>query len=261
MRNTTAFFAALAIVLAVAQSAHAQQEPDPYRSPAENLMSGRTSSPSRTVARHPRNHATSAGAGNARRGSTNAAAPSNAAGRQAVRGRADTAYSSPAGLSPFANTQHKPYQNRYEHEVIRTEIHPEPGKTVVSWGTGFIVSGRGRPCHPGCRWVPGHYEWRERRIWVPGRWREECIPAVYEVRIIRGRRVRILVENERCERYYEAAHYEMIQEQVWVPGGTGVVAGKRRIVIRSLGGRAGPRCSTLRCLRYGCGRRPPQAAR
>jgi hypothetical protein len=106
----------------------------------------------------------------------------------------------------------------YRHQATTAVIHPQPGQGYAAFGSGFILIG-GRPSRgPRHYWVPGHYEWVRRDVWVPGQWYEEYVPPVYRTQIVNGRRTLVLVEPERYERYYVPPHYETVSEQVWVPG-------------------------------------------
>lgn len=105
----------------------------------------------------------------------------------------------------------------YNHQVSEAEVRLQPGQGYIGWGTGFIVTNP-RPARPRNVWVPGHYEWVTRRVWVPGFWDEQYIPPVYQRRLVNGREVLVVVQEERIERVWVPDHYEVVSEQVWVPG-------------------------------------------
>ncbi len=68
------------------------------------------------------------------------------------------------------------------------------------------------------RYVPGHYEIREERVWIPETWREETVPAVYrEVRDYYGRVYRILVKPAEIRRIRIPGRYEIRRTRVWIP--------------------------------------------
>lgn len=74
-------------------------------------------------------------------------------------------------------------------------------------------------CAPPRQWVPGHYDWVEEQIWVPGRTRREWVPAVYETRYDDcGNPYRVLV----CAGYYhtvqEPGYYRTQRRKVWHDG-------------------------------------------
>lgn len=75
----------------------------------------------------------------------------------------------------------------------------------------------GKKRHTRSEWVPGHHEWREREVCVPGRWITVREP-------IRSRRVvRSYGECGTSTRYvtrrvWQPARTEIIRERVWVPG-------------------------------------------
>ncbi|MEN8148756.1 MAG: hypothetical protein ABFS86_02965 [Planctomycetota bacterium] len=72
---------------------------------------------------------------------------------------------------------------------------------------------------PALRWVPGHFEERVRRVWIPGYYRTERVPARYAVRTgLLGIRYRILIERERTRKVWVEGHVRMKREDVWVPG-------------------------------------------
>jgi hypothetical protein len=69
------------------------------------------------------------------------------------------------------------------------------------------------------QWIPGHYELRTVRFWVPATVREEYVPPVYVTRTVsRGVRIRVLVRAGFVRRLVVPAHYESRQDRVYVPG-------------------------------------------
>ena len=86
----------------------------------------------------------------------------------------------------------------------------------------FRRPGRFRPAprhHHHGTWIPGHYETRLTRVWVPGTIRQEYVPPVYEDRCdYYGRHYRVLV-REGYVRYIEIpGRYETREERIWIPG-------------------------------------------
>ena len=68
------------------------------------------------------------------------------------------------------------------------------------------------------RVIPGHYETRLIRVWVPGYTREEYVPPVYETRTDRcGNCYRVLVREGYVRRIEVPGYYEVREERVWVP--------------------------------------------
>lgn len=75
-------------------------------------------------------------------------------------------------------------------------------------------------CRPAYRvWVPGHYESREERVWVPGECRRVWVEPIFEWRRdYRGCRQRVLVRAGYWRSIEEPGHYETRRFQVWVEG-------------------------------------------
>jgi hypothetical protein len=68
-------------------------------------------------------------------------------------------------------------------------------------------------------WVPGHYETRLERVWVPGATRQEWRPARQEWRLdLRGCAVLVLVEPGRWITVTEPGRFETRERREWVPG-------------------------------------------
>ncbi|MBN2311610.1 MAG: hypothetical protein JXR94_21710 [Candidatus Hydrogenedentes bacterium] len=120
--------------------------------------------------------------------------------------------------SPFANVHHGNDAPVYRHPSTHAEIHVQPGQSYAAFGTGFVVTG-GRPQpRPRRVWIEGHYEWRQRRIWVPDCWEDVYVPPVYGVRIVNGRRVDIVLAPGHYERRLVPGHYDVVSERIWIPG-------------------------------------------
>ncbi|HNR98761.1 MAG TPA: hypothetical protein PKX48_11065 [Planctomycetota bacterium] len=77
---------------------------------------------------------------------------------------------------------------------------------------------RARGHEPRRVWVPGHYEERVRCVEIPGRWREEWVPA--QVRVVHiGRHARTeIVRPGHMRRVWEPPRTVCESERVWVPG-------------------------------------------
>ena len=80
---------------------------------------------------------------------------------------------------------------------------------------------------PACRrFVAGHYEIREERVYRPPRRRRVRIPPVYRtIRDAYGRRRRILVRPGRVRVIREPGRWIVRERRVWVPGYEEVVCG------------------------------------
>ena len=94
-----------------------------------------------------------------------------------------------------------------------------------------IGLGRAPRYEPRRTWVPGHYEVRCERVWVPGCTRQEWVPARYEWRIDTcGRRFQVLVEPGHWITVTDPGRYEAREVRVWVPGywATDSCGGERR---------------------------------
>ena len=83
---------------------------------------------------------------------------------------------------------------------------------------GHAIRIRPRPA-PRRIWVPGHYQWVTRQVWVPG-WTEKIwIEPVYEYRDdYRRGRYRVLVRPGFWKDVYHPGHYESHRVRVWRPG-------------------------------------------
>ena len=72
---------------------------------------------------------------------------------------------------------------------------------------------------PALQWVEGRYEMRVRRVWVPGYYRTEKVPARYAVRKgYLGLLWRVRIERECTKKVWVSGHYRHQRERVWVPG-------------------------------------------
>jgi hypothetical protein len=68
------------------------------------------------------------------------------------------------------------------------------------------------------RFRRGHWEVRTYRVWIPGRYRTEYVPPVYEtVRGRHGRLVTVLVRPACTRKVWEPGYYETRSQRVWVP--------------------------------------------
>lgn len=88
----------------------------------------------------------------------------------------------------------------------------------------------GRPHHgaPGVRrhgvrrhlrWEPGHYVVQTKRVWVPGYYRYEEIPAVYHEVFVRRGKVTLVLARPACTRkVWVRGYYKDKKVKVWVPG-------------------------------------------
>lgn len=86
--------------------------------------------------------------------------------------------------------------------------------------------------HYGSRrvWVPGYYETRTERVFVPERTRREWVPARYrEIVLPCGRIERVLVAPGHWTTVCEPAHYTTRERRVWVPGRYEYRGGRRSI--------------------------------
>lgn len=91
-----------------------------------------------------------------------------------------------------------------------------------------VETGRSHHVSPGVRhhgyrrhlrWEPGHYVVRTERIWVPGYYRYEEIPAVYHEVFVRVGKVKLVLARPACTRKVWVPGYEKDKKvKVWVPG-------------------------------------------
>lgn len=74
------------------------------------------------------------------------------------------------------------------------------------------------PPPPPARWMPGHYETRVERIWIPGRWETVTTPAEYGW-VRHGCRWIYGVVKPPCTRQvWVPERYEYRETRVWVDG-------------------------------------------
>ena len=78
-------------------------------------------------------------------------------------------------------------------------------------------------CEPAPIWVPGHYEEVSRRVYTPGRVRQEYVPAVYEERHWRDYRGcwhihRVMTCAATWRTIEEPGAWQVVCERVWVEG-------------------------------------------
>ena len=119
------------------------------------------------------------------------------------------------------------------HHVVRHRIgRPGPRHPSAARGRSVIIRSPAR-VHPGhcyrsprvysryrtpARWVPGHWTWVSRRVWIPGRSEQRRVPAVYRREIHDGREILVLEREERRERVWIPGRYETRRQRVWVEG-------------------------------------------
>jgi len=120
-------------------------------------------------------------------------------------------------MSPYYNVHHRDVPS-HDHGGITTHVESRPGGGYLIWNPGLVISHRPPAHRPGYCWVPGHYEWVTRRVWIPGYWEEEYIPPVYERRFVNGSEVVVLVRAGYYQQYWVDGYYEHIRERVWVEG-------------------------------------------
>jgi hypothetical protein len=120
-------------------------------------------------------------------------------------------------MSPFYNVHHRDVPS-YDRGGITTHVESRPGGGHLIYNSGMVISHRPPTHRPGYCWVPAHYEWVTRRLWIPGRWEEEYIPPVYERRFVNGNEVVVMVREGYYEQYWVEGYYEHIRERVWVAG-------------------------------------------
>jgi hypothetical protein len=66
--------------------------------------------------------------------------------------------------------------------------------------------------------VPGHYRIVREKVWVPASNRKVWVPACYEWRYRRGRKVRVCVRDGYYRYEQVPGHYEWVKNKVWVEG-------------------------------------------
>lgn len=82
-----------------------------------------------------------------------------------------------------------------------------------------IGRGHAPRIEPRRTWIPGHYEMRCERVWVPGCTRQEWVPARYEWRLDNcGRRFQVLIAPGHWITVTDPGRYETREARVWVPG-------------------------------------------
>ena len=99
------------------------------------------------------------------------------------------------------------------------------GSGSIAFGVGKLrayatgaTRGTTRAC-PRREWVPGHYETRCERIWVPGETRRVWVPPAFETRFdLCGRPVRVCVRAGHWASVVEPGRYETVETRVWVAG-------------------------------------------
>jgi hypothetical protein len=69
------------------------------------------------------------------------------------------------------------------------------------------------------RYLPGHYETRSERIFIPGSAQRIYIPAQYSERCgLFGIRYRRMIQPARYEIHRQPGRYEIRQKRAWIPG-------------------------------------------
>jgi hypothetical protein len=72
---------------------------------------------------------------------------------------------------------------------------------------------------PRREWVPGHFETRCERVWVPGEARRVWVPAAFETRFdLCGRPIRVCVRAGYWASVVEPGRYETVETRAWVAG-------------------------------------------
>ena len=96
----------------------------------------------------------------------------------------------------------------------RLKRYPTPPSAAYgapNWGPGRA---RSQPV-----WIPGHEEHVARQVWVPGRTRQEWVPAQIETRFDWcGRPFTVCVRPGHWRTVCEPGRYETRYETIWVPG-------------------------------------------
>ena len=64
----------------------------------------------------------------------------------------------------------------------------------------------------------GHYEWRERRVFVPGFFETVWVEPVYDYRLVGCVRARVCVRSGHCQPVFRDGFYRTERYRVWVPG-------------------------------------------
>ena len=72
---------------------------------------------------------------------------------------------------------------------------------------------------PGHRFIRGHYELVTRKVWVPGYYRTEEIPAVYSEILGKYGKIKFVLVRTACVRkVWVPGYHKTKQVRVWVPG-------------------------------------------
>ena len=77
------------------------------------------------------------------------------------------------------------------------------------------------PCNPVplSRYIPGHYEISEERIFIPGSVQRVFVPARYATRCgLFGIRYTQKIAPAHYQSYREPGHYELRKRKTWIPG-------------------------------------------
>lgn len=98
---------------------------------------------------------------------------------------------------------------------IGVDLAHRRGKGLRKPSAHVSVHPYGRPA----TYVPGHYETRYQRVWVPCSTERVWVPAQVKVSYLPcGRRIETVLAPARWEVITHPGHYEMRQVRVWVPG-------------------------------------------
>ena len=81
----------------------------------------------------------------------------------------------------------------------------------------------------GRRWIPGRYEVRDQRVWIPASYERVWVEPEFGVRFDDcGLEVRFQISRGYWRKVHRPGHYEVRRQKVWVPG-TWVSSGLRSV--------------------------------
>jgi hypothetical protein len=107
---------------------------------------------------------------------------------------------------------------RAQEVSLRLGTSNKHGTFALEIGRGSSVRCEPHPA-PARLWVPGRYETRCERVWVPGCERREWVPPRYEWVVEHcGIRRCVLVREGYWRVVQEPGRYETREVRVWVPG-------------------------------------------
>jgi len=108
-----------------------------------------------------------------------------------------------------------------------TPVNPSPSAwafghndTVYKHPAPTYPTPHPRPPHhhgPSCGHRPGHWEWCNQSVWIPGYWTQQYYPARYEYRMVNGLAISTLVQSEHYENVWIPGYYVSQPTRVWVP--------------------------------------------